>query len=135
MARAGDGSTMAKVLIVEDVPENRDMLERRLSRRGFEIVLASDGLQAIDLAERERPDIILMDMNLPEIDGWEATRRLRSEPRTAALPIIALTAHGMEGDREKALEAGCDDHHAKPVELPRLLEQIDALLASGRRTT
>ncbi len=119
---------MAKILIVEDNEENWDVLSRRLRRRGFDIVLAHDGEQAIVSALAESPDLILMDMNMPKLDGWEATRRIRAEPATCSIPVIALTAHGMEGDREKAIEAGCDDHHAKPFELPRLLAQIDALL-------
>ncbi len=122
---------MTKLLIVEDNDENWDMLSRRLQRRGYEVARAEDGARAVDLARAERPDLILMDMNLPVLDGWEATRRIRTLPDAAAIPIIALTAHAMSGDREKALEAGCDDYHAKPVELPRLLSQIEALLPEG----
>src|SRR5262245_5880322 len=108
---------------------NRDMLSRRLQKKGYEVVMALDGLEGVRMAESEKPDVILLDMSLPEIDGWEATRRIRAAGSRA--PIIALTAHAMSGDREKALEAGCDDYDTKPVELPRLLEKIEALL--GRR--
>ena len=123
---------MPKILIAEDVEENWDMLSRRLKRRGYEVDIAPDGLKAVELAHSGRPDLILMDMNMPGIDGWEATRRLRARDETRALPIIAVTAHGMAGDRERALEAGCDDLHAKPVDLPKLLAQIEALLGRGR---
>lgn len=119
---------MPRILVIEDNEENRDSLSRRLQRRGFEVLLAPDGKVGVETAKAERPDLILMDMNMPKLDGWEATRRIKAEPATRMIPVIALTAHGMEGDREKALEAGCDDHHAKPFELPRLLSQIDALL-------
>ncbi len=119
---------MAKILIVEDNEENWDVLSRRLRRRGFDVVLAHDGDQGVAAALAEALDLILMDMNMPLVDGWEATRQIRANPATHAIPIIALTAHGMAGDREKTIEAGCDDHHAKPFELPRLLAQIDALL-------
>ena len=122
---------MAKILIVEDNEENWDVLSRRLKRRGFDVVLAHDGEQGVASARSESPDLILMDMNMPLVDGWEATRRVKADPATRSIPVIALTAHGMDGDREKALEAGCDDHHAKPFELPRLLAQIDALLTRG----
>src|SRR4051794_5139904 len=108
---------MAKILIVEDNEENWDILSRRLGRRGYEVVIARDGAQAVAMALSEAPDLILMDMNLPLIDGWEATRRIKATPEAGGVPIIAVTAHGMVGDREKALEAGCDEHHAKPVEL------------------
>jgi CheY-like chemotaxis protein len=125
---------MAKILIVEDNEDNWDILSRRLGRRGYEIVLARDGQEGISLAESDRPDLILMDMNLPIIDGWEAAKRLKAAEATSGIPIIAVTAHGMSGDREKVLKAGCDDHHAKPVELNRLLEQIEAALGkSGSR--
>jgi two-component system cell cycle response regulator DivK len=117
---------MPKILLVEDNEMNRDMLSRRLQKKGYEVVMALDGLEGVRMAESERPDVILLDMSLPEIDGWEATRRIRAEGNRA--PIIALTAHAMSGDREKALEAGCDDYDTKPVELPRLLEKIEALL-------
>ncbi len=124
---------MPKILIVEDIEENIDMLSRRLLRRGYELAIARDGLQAVTMAEIESPDLILMDMNLPELDGWEATRRIRANPATRCVPIIALTAHGMASDREKVLGAGCDDHHAKPVELTRLLTQMEAQLKRGAR--
>ena len=120
---------MAKILIVEDNEMNRDMLSRRLTRRGFQIVLAVDGREGIAAATTESPDLILMDMSLPVVDGWEATRRLKAEPLTRAIPVIGLTAHAMAGDREKVLEAGCDDYDTKPVELPRLLQKIETLLA------
>ncbi len=122
---------MTKILLVEDNEMNRDMLSRRLERRGFQVVIAVDGQQGVDLAEAENPDLILMDMSLPVLDGWEATRRLKGAPETRAIPIIALTAHAMSGDREKALEAGCDDYDTKPIELPRLLGKIDTLLGDG----
>jgi two-component system, cell cycle response regulator DivK len=120
---------MRKILLVEDNEMNRDMLSRRLVRNGFEVVMAVDGEQGIVMAQRERPDLILMDMSLPVIDGWEATRRVRASEATSAIPIIALTAHAMSGDREKAIEAGCDDYDTKPIEMPRLLEKINSLLA------
>jgi CheY-like chemotaxis protein len=122
---------MAKILLVEDNEMNRDMLSRRLERKGFEIAMAVDGRQGVDMARSGDYDLILMDMSLPEIDGWEATRQLRVAPATAQTPIIALTAHAMAGDREKALEAGCDDYDTKPIELPRLLSKIEALLSEG----
>ena len=120
---------MAKILIIEDNEMNRDMLSRRLIRRGYQIAMAIDGAQGIAAATTESPDLILMDMSLPVVDGWEATRRLKAEPLTRAIPIIGLTAHAMAGDREKVIEAGCDDYDTKPVELPRLLQKIEALLA------
>jgi two-component system cell cycle response regulator DivK len=119
---------MPKILLVEDNEVNRDALSRRLQRRGYEIVMAMDGVQAVAMTGSEVPDLILMDMNLPGLDGWEATRRIRSIPEVATIPIIALTAHAMSGDRDKTLQAGCNDYHTKPVELPRLLAQIEALL-------
>jgi CheY-like chemotaxis protein len=119
---------MSKVLIVEDNEHNWDMLSRRLTRRDYEVVLAHDGLAGVETARRERPDIILMDVNLDGIDGLEATRRIRQIPEIAQTPIIAITAHALAGDREKAIAAGCDDYHTKPVELPRLLGQMEALL-------
>ena len=123
---------MAKILLVEDNEMNRDMLSRRLIRKGFEVVMAIDGEQAVALAQSGLPDLILMDMSLPVIDGWEATRRVKAADATSAIPIIALTAHAMSGDREKTLKAGCDDYDTKPIEMPRLLEKIDALLRRSR---
>ncbi len=120
---------MAKILLVEDNEMNRDMLSRRLARRDHEVVIAVDGQQGVDMATSERPQLILMDMSLPVIDGWEATRRLKADETTSGIPIIALTAHAMAGDREKTLEAGCDDYDTKPIELPRLLEKIATQLA------
>ncbi len=119
---------MAKILLVEDNEMNRDMLSRRLIRKGHDVVIAVDGLEGVDMAVSESPDIILMDMSLPEIDGWEATRRVKANGGTAQTPVIALTAHAMASDKEKALAAGCDDYDTKPVELPRLLAKIEALL-------
>ena len=119
---------MAKILLVEDNEMNRDMLSRRLARRGFEVVVAVDGREGVAAAERESPDVILMDMGLPVTDGWEATRMLRAGAGTAHIPVIALTAHAMAGDRDKALAAGCNDYDTKPVELERLLEKIARLL-------
>ena len=119
---------MPKILVVEDNELNRDMLTRRLARKGFEALVAVDGQQGIIMARSERPDLILMDMSLPVIDGWEATRQIKSAPETGNIPIIALTAHAMSGDRERALQAGCDDYDTKPVEFPGLLEKIEALL-------
>jgi len=119
---------MTKILLVEDNEMNRDMLSRRLMRKGYEVVIAVDGQQGADMARSEAPDLILMDMSLPVIDGWEVTRRLKAAPETKAIPVIALTAHAMVGDREKAVEAGSDDFDIKPVEFPRLLEKIQSLL-------
>ena len=119
---------MAKILLVEDNEMNRDMLSRRLTRKGYEVVVGEDGERGVSMATSESPDLILMDMSLPVIDGWEATRQIKASPATAAIPIIALTAHAMASDREKALSAGCDDYDTKPVELPRLLEKIERLL-------
>lgn len=119
---------MAKILLVEDNEMNRDMLSRRLAKRGYEVLIAVEGEQGVALARTGSPDLVLMDMSLPVLDGWEATRRLKSDPATRAIPIIALTAHAMAGDREKAREAGCDDFDTKPVELPRLLSKIESLL-------
>jgi CheY-like chemotaxis protein len=124
---------MAKILLVEDNEENRDMLSRRLTRRGYKVVIAMDGEQGVTMAESEVPDLILMDMDLPVLNGWEATRQLKAASATQAIPIIALTAHAMVGDRKKALEAGCDDYDTKPVEFLRLLEKIEAFL--GKETT
>jgi CheY-like chemotaxis protein len=119
---------MAKILLVEDSEMGRDMLARRLARRGYEVVIAVDGGQGVTLAQTEAPDLILMDMNLPVLDGSEATRQLRAAPATRSIPIIALTAHAMSGDRENALKAGCDDYDTKPIELERLLGKIEVLL-------
>jgi CheY-like chemotaxis protein len=124
---------MAKILIVEDNEMNRDMLSRRLIRRGYEVVMAVDGEEGFTAAKSECPDLILMDMSLPVIDGWEATRRLRAEPQTRGIPVIGLTAHAMAGDREKVIDAGCDDYDTKPVELPRLLQKIEALLRADKK--
>jgi two-component system, cell cycle response regulator DivK len=123
---------MTKVLLVEDNEMNRDMLSRRLIRRGFQVVFAMDGQQGIDLARSERPDVILMDMSLPIIDGWEASRRLKADGATRSVPVIGLTAHAMSGDREKAIEAGCDDYDTKPVELDRLIGKIERLLGTAK---
>ena len=120
---------MTKILLIEDNEVNRDMLLRRLIRNGFDVVMAVDGEQGIVMAQNERPDLILMDMSLPVIDGWEATRRMKGSKVTSAIPIIALTAHAMSDDRDKAIEAGCNDYDTKPIEMPRLLEKINALLA------
>jgi two-component system, cell cycle response regulator DivK len=119
---------MLRILLVEDNDMNRDMLSRRLVRNGYEVLLAMDGQQGIDMALSERPDLILMDMSLPVIDGWEATRRIKSNDATRQIPVIALTAHAMAGDREKTMEAGCDDYDTKPVEISRLVRKIAALL-------
>ncbi len=119
---------MPIILLVEDNEMNRDMLSRRLIRRGYEVVTAVDGLQGLSMASSETPDLILMDMDLPEIDGWEATRRLKSDSATNQIPIIALTAYAMSGDREKALEAGCDDYDTKPIVLKRLLGKLESFL-------
>ena len=123
---------MAKILLVEDNEMNRDMLSRRLERKGFEVVMAPDGQQGIALATSEAPDLILMDMSLPVVDGWEATRRVKADDATRGIPVIALTAHAMVGDREKALDAGCDDYDTKPVDFPRLLGKIELLLQRGK---
>jgi CheY-like chemotaxis protein len=119
---------MAKILIVEDNEMNRDMLSRRLERRGFTIVMAVDGQQGVDQARAEKPDLILMDMSLPVMDGWAATQAIKADAELAKIPVIALTAHAMAGDREKAMAAGCDDYDTKPIELPRLLEKIGKFL-------
>ena len=125
---------MPRILVVEDNEENRDSLSRRLQRRGFEVLMAVDGQQGVDMAKAERPDLVLMDMNMPVLDGWEATRQIKADAATAAMPVIGLTAHAMTGDRERAMAAGCSDYHTKPVEFPRLLGQIEAIL-SGRGAT
>jgi CheY-like chemotaxis protein len=119
---------MTKILLVEDNEMNRDMLSRRLERKGYTVAIAVDGQQAVDMAASETPALILMDMSLPVLDGWEATRRVKADARTKHIPIIALTAHAMQGDEDKAKEAGCDDFDTKPVELPRLLEKIQTQL-------
>jgi CheY-like chemotaxis protein len=119
---------MTKILIVEDNEMNRDMLSRRLERKGYQIVMAVDGGEGVEKATSETPDIILMDMSLPVLDGWEATRRVKANPATARIPVIALTAHAMAGDRDKTIEAGCDDYDTKPIDLPRLLGKIEAQL-------
>jgi two-component system, cell cycle response regulator DivK len=123
---------MPTILLVEDNEMNRDMLSRRLERKGYQVILALDGAGGVEMAQTQTPDLVLMDMSLPILDGWEATRRLKANPTTAHIPIIALTAHAMSSDRDKALEAGCDDYDTKPVELPRLLGKIETLL-SGRK--
>ncbi len=119
---------MAKILLVEDNEMNRDMLSRRLERRGYQVVVAGDGRQGVALAQKEAPDLILMDMSLPVLDGWQATGQLKAGPATRSIPIIGLTAHAMAGDREKVIEAGCDEYESKPIDLPRLLTKIEAIL-------
>jgi len=119
---------MAKILLVEDNEMNRDMLARRLERKGYQVVMAEDGKAGVSMGHSEAPDLILMDMSLPVLDGWEATRQLKSSPQTRSIPIIALTAHAMSGDRAKAIEAGCDEYDSKPVDLARLLGKIELLL-------
>lgn len=120
---------MPRILLVEDNENNRDMLSRRLERKGFEVLMAVDGAQGVEMAGASSPDIILMDMSLPVMDGWTATRHIKENPKVQSIPVIALTAHAMSGDREKAMEAGCDDYDTKPIELPRLLEKIETLLS------
>jgi two-component system cell cycle response regulator DivK len=124
-------NSMTKILLVEDNEMNLDMLSRRLSRQGYEVVAAQDGAAGVDRAASERPNIILMDMSLPVLDGWEATRRLKADPATREIPIIALTAHAMAEDRERAMAAGCDDYDTKPIDLPRLIEKIKKLLPAA----
>ena len=124
---------MPRILLVEDNEMNRDMLSRRLARKGYEVVLATDGGQGVEMAQAQAPDVILMDMSLPVLDGWEATRQLKADEKTRAIPVIALTAHAMAGDRERALGAGCDDYDTKPIEFPRLLAKIEAALAKKPR--
>jgi two-component system cell cycle response regulator DivK len=119
---------MPKILLVEDNEMNRDMLSRRLARKGMQVLIAIDGEQGVAMAQTETPDLILMDMSLPVLDGWSATRRLKTTPETQSIPIIALTAHAMSGDRDKCMEAGCDDYDTKPVEFTRLMEKIQILL-------
>jgi CheY-like chemotaxis protein len=121
------GNSMGKILLVEDNEMNRDMLSRRLRRKGFEVLLATDGAEGVSMARSGAPDIILMDMSLPTLDGWTATKMLKSESDTRNIPIIALTAHAMHGDRDKALDSGCDEYETKPVNLARLLRKIEAL--------
>ncbi len=123
---------MARILLVEDNEMNRDMLSRRLTKRGHEVVIAVDGREGVTLASSESPEIILLDMSLPVMDGWEAARLLKTDDATAGIPIIALTAHAMAGDREKCIEAGCNDYDTKPIEFKRLLGKIDALLGEGQ---
>jgi CheY-like chemotaxis protein len=125
---------MAKILLVEDNEMNRDMLSRRLERRGHQVTIAADGQQALDLAASDKPDLILMDMSLPVVSGWDATRKLKADDATRAIPVIALTAHAMAEDEKRARESGCDDYDTKPVELPRLLGKIDALLAGSGKS-
>ena len=120
---------MPKILVVEDNEENRDSLSRRLQRRGFVVATAENGRVGVEIAKAEAPDLILMDMNMPEMDGWEATRRIKALPDTGSVPVIALTAHAMTGDRERAMEAGCIDYHTKPIEFQKLLAQIEAILS------
>ncbi len=122
---------MPKILLVEDNELNRDMLSRRLQRKGYNVILAVDGESGVKMAQTQAPDLVLMDISLPALDGWEATRRIKADADTKHIPVIALTSHAMSGDREKALEAGCDDYDTKPVELPRLLGKIEALLSGG----
>ena len=122
---------MPKILLVEDNEMNRDMLSRRLERKGMQVLIAVDGEQGVAMATAETPDLILMDMSLPILDGWSATRQLRSIPETKTIPIIALTAHAMSGDRDKCLAAGCDDYDTKPIEFTRLLNKIQALLSKA----
>lgn len=123
---------MAKLLLVEDNEDNRDAISRRLIRRGYQVALARDGAEGLQAAQNGLPDLILLDMNLPQIDGWEVARRLKASDKTQAIPIIALTAHAMLGDREKALGAGCNDYHTKPIELAELMAQIETLLPKTR---
>ena len=122
---------MTRVLLVEDHEEIWDFLSRRLKRRGYDVIVATDGQQAVDKARAERPDVVLLDMNLPILDGWTAAGIIKSSPESARVPIIALTAHAMSGDKEKAMAAGCDDYHPKPVDFARLLTQIEALAPSA----
>ena len=122
---------MPKILLVEDNEMNRDMLSRRLERKGYEVFLALDGAAGVEMVGSHAPDLVLMDMSLPVLDGWEATRRIKADPATRHVPVIALTAHAMSSDRGKALEAGCDEYDTKPIELPRLLAKIEALLPAS----
>ncbi len=122
---------MTRILIVEDNDMNLDMLSRRLKRKGFDVIAARDGQAGVDQARSERPDLVLMDMSLPVLDGWQATRAIKGDPATSSIPVIALTAHAMEADRKNALEAGCDAFHTKPIDLAKLLDQINALIPGG----
>ncbi len=122
---------MAKILLVEDNDMNRDMLSRRLERKGYDVIVAVDGKQALEMVPSEQPDLILMDLSLPEMDGWEAIRRLKADKTTQHIPVIVLTAHALKTDREGAFEAGCDDYDVKPIDFPRLLEKIERLLGTG----
>jgi len=123
---------MKKILLVEDNEMNRDMLSRRLKRKGYEVIIAVDGEEGVSTAKKESPDLILMDISLPKLNGWEATQRIKKDPETANIPIIALTAHALSGDREKALEAGCDEYEAKPLDLAQLIEKMERLLESRK---
>ncbi len=122
---------MSKILLVEDNEMNRDMLSRRLKRRGYDVLIAVDGVEGLEITNSQIPDLILMDMSLPIMDGWEATRNIKAHPATKSIPVIALTAHAMSGDRQKALEAGCDDYDTKPIDLSRLLAKIEAFLGES----
>jgi two-component system, cell cycle response regulator DivK len=126
---------MAKLLLVEDNEMNRDMLSRRLIRRGYQVALAVDGAQGVAMAQSAKPDLVVMDLSLPVLDGWEATRRIKAGADTKHLPVIGLTAHAMAGDREKALEAGCDDYDTKPIDFERLIGKIESLLPNGAKTS
>jgi two-component system, cell cycle response regulator DivK len=126
---------MAKLLLVEDNEMNRDMLSRRLIRRGYQVAIAVDGAQGVAMAQSEKPDLVVMDLSLPVLDGWEATRRIKAGADTKHLPVIGLTAHAMAGDREKALEAGCDDYDTKPIDFERLIGKIESLLPNGAKTS
>jgi len=133
LAAAQEDLAMKRILLIEDNELNRDMLSRRLQKRGYEVVMAIDGETGVAMARTQTPALILMDVSLPGIDGWEATRRLKAAPETRLIPIVALTAYTTPGDREKALAAGCDDFDTKPIDLPRLLEKIETLLTQGHR--
>jgi two-component system cell cycle response regulator DivK len=123
---------MPKILVIEDNEWSRDMLARRLSRRGYQVITAADGKRGIAMAHNQRPDLIVMDMSLPEIDGWEATRRLKADPATRSIPIVALTAHAMASDRKRAMDAGCDDYFTKPVDFENLVRGLEAFLEAGK---
>jgi len=125
--------TGPKILVVEDNESSRDMLARRLTRRGYQVISAADGRRGIAMAQEQSPDLIIMDMSLPEIDGWEATRRLKADPATRVIPIVALTAHAMASDRKKAMDAGCDDYHTKPVDFESLVRSLEAFLEARNR--